>query len=248
MDVAPAKYVYGVVPDSADPPASPGIGGAPLELIASEGVAAIVSELSDGELRMGRAEMQAHSQVLEQALARGTVLPMRFGVVMAGDVAVRSHLLDAHRDELSSQLQELAGKVELTVRATYEEDTLMREVVREDQDVRRLRDSLRGTPEDATYYGRIELGERVAQAVERKRERDQDEILEALAPLALDVRLGQPAHERIALSASFLIEEQRMQEFDAAVESVAAAQANRMRLKYIGPLPPHSFVELATEA
>jgi hypothetical protein len=192
--------------------------------------------------------MEAHSQVLEQALARGTVLPMRFGVVMGGDAVVRRHLLDAHRDELSSQLQELAGKVELTVRATYEADTLMREVVRENQELRRLRDSLRGTPEDATYYGRIELGERVAQAVERKRERDQNEILDALAPLALDVHLGQPAHERIALSASFLIEEDRMQEFDAAVESVAAAEANRMRFKYIGPLPPHSFVELATEA
>ncbi len=248
MEKRPARYVYGVVPHAVDPPAIPGIGGAPLQLITSDGLAALVSEVPDGELRMGREEMTVHSKVLEEALSRGTVLPMRFGVVMAGDAAVDRHLLHAHRDALSSQLEELEGKVELSLRATYEEDSLMREVVCEDQDVARLSESLRGAPEDATYYGRIELGELVARAVERKRERDADEILVALTPLALDVRVAEPAHERIALSASFLVERERLEEFDHAVERAAAAQANRIRFKYTGPLPPHSFVELASEA
>lgn len=245
---APAKYVYGVTAGSADPPAEPGIGGAPLELIAGEGVAALVSNVAGAEVRMGRGEITVHSEVLEHAMALGTVLPMRFGVVMPDASAVRSQLLDAHRDELVAQLAALEGKVELSVRATYEEDALMREVVSEDPDVRRLRGSLRGASEDATYYQRIELGELVAKAVERKRERDAGAILQALVPLALDVRVAEPAHERIALSASFLVERNRIEQFDGALESVAAAEADRMRFKYIGPLPPHSFVELATVA
>lgn len=248
MAITSAKYVYGIVPEAVDPPAGPGIGGAPLQLIAGEGAAALVSDLLDTELRIGREELTVHARVLERALAQGTVLPMRFGVVMAGEAAVRRHVLDAHHDELCSQLADLAGKVELNLRATYESENLMREVVREDQDVARLRAALQGAPEDATYYGRIRLGELVAGAVERKRESDANDILAVLAPLALAVEVAEPAHERIALSASFLVERGRMEEFDAAVDGVGAGQTNRMRLKYTGPLPPHSFVELAAEA
>lgn len=236
------KYIYGVVPSRAEPPSAPGIGGATVGLIASDGVAALASDAPDGELAMGRAAMTTHARVLEAAHATGTVLPMRFGVVMDDDAQVVARLLDAHREELLAQLVEFDGKAELKLRATYEEEPVLREVVAEDQDVARLRESLRGAPEDATYYGRIQLGELVTRAIERKRERDAGVIMEALSPLALAVELAPPPHERIVLSASFLVEQSALPDFDAAVERVGEAQAGRMRFKYTGPLPPHSFV------
>ncbi|HEY2436500.1 MAG TPA: GvpL/GvpF family gas vesicle protein, partial [Solirubrobacteraceae bacterium] len=59
----------------------------------------------------------------------------------------------------------------------------------------------------------------------------------------------EPAHERIAADASFLVERERIAEFDAEVDRIGRAQAGRLRLKLTGPLPPHSFVRLAaTEA
>jgi hypothetical protein len=243
-----AMYVYGVLSAGDEPPQIAGIGGAPLHEVTSDGIAALVSELSDEELRLGREEMTAHARVLEEALQHGTVLPMRFGVVMAGEPAVKSDLLDAHLDELKEQLSEMTGKVELRLRAVYDEPTLMREVVEEDQDIARLRRSLRGAPEDATYYGRIQLGEMVAKAVERKRASDAGQILEALTPLALAIQVGEPNNERIVVNASFLVERERMAEFDAAVDEIGRDEADRMRLKYTGPLPPHSFVQLRTGA
>jgi Gas vesicle synthesis protein GvpL/GvpF len=243
-----ATYVYGVLRADDEPPNIKGIGGAPLQEVTSDGIAALVSDMSDHELKLGREEMTTHARVLEEALQNGTVLPMRFGVVMAGEPAVKSALLDAHLDELKQQLSEMTGKVELRVRAVYDEQNLMREVVQEDQDIARLRDSLRGAPEDATYYGRIQLGEMVAKAVERKRDDDAAQLLDILAPLALAVQAGEPNNERIVLNASFLVERDDMAEFDDAVDAVGRAQADRMRLKYTGPLPPHSFVRLRTEA
>src|ERR1700694_5306833 len=91
-----ATYVYGVLSADDDPPQIAGIGGAPLHEVTSDGIAALVSDLSDKELRLGREEMTAHARVLEEALQQGTVLPMRFGVVMAGAPAVKTNLLDAH--------------------------------------------------------------------------------------------------------------------------------------------------------
>jgi hypothetical protein len=242
-----AKYIYGVLAGDAAPPDQPGIGGAPLGLVAEGGLAALTSDAPEGDLTMGREAMTAHARVLEAAHALGTVLPMRFGVVMADDAEIVERLLRPHRDELTAQLEEFDGKAELKLRATYEEEPVLREVVREDQDVARLRDSLRGAPEDATYYGRIQLGELVSRAMERKREHDAAAIMETLSPLALATELAPPPHERIVLSASFLVPQSALADFDQAVERVGESQAGRMRFKYTGPLPPHSFVKFAED-
>ena len=245
MSPAPAKYVYGVIAAAGDPPSVAGIGGAEVALIHNTEIAAIVSDIDPEGLKLGRDAMTAHARVLEDAIAAGTVLPMRFGVVMAGEEAVRRQLLETRHGELLAQLEQLAGKVELRLRASYEEDRLMREAVTTDPEIRRLRDSLSGMPEDATYYGRIQLGELVAATVERIRQADADQILAELSPLAVATEAGDPGHERVALNASFLVERDRIAEFDERVDQIGGAQAERMRFKYTGPLPPHSFVELA---
>lgn len=191
----------------------------------------------------------AHAQVLEEALqAAGVVLPMRFGVVMPSEDSVRRQLLDEHRAELEAQLAELEGKVELNVKAIYDEEVVLREVLGENPDIAELRESLRGQPEDATYYERIRVGEMVAGAINGKRERDERQILDRLEPLAVATEVGEPIHERMAANASFLVARDRMEAFDRAVDDLAAEQRERMRFKYTGPLPPHSFVELSVEA
>jgi hypothetical protein len=243
-----AEYVYGVVDAGAELPEGTGIAGAPLRLIASGSAAALVSELPDEELRFGREEAMTHARVLESALAHGTVLPMRFGVVVSSPDEVRERVLSGHAEELSAQLEQLEGKVEMSVRAVYEEEPLMREIVESHPEIARRRDGLRGQPEDATYYERIGLGEMVAGAIERTREQDANTLLELLSPLALAVEIGEPSHERVALSASFLLDRQQLGKFDDTLEEVARAQAGRMRFKLTGPLPPHSFVQLAGAA
>lgn len=241
-------YLYGIVDANAKPPAGRGIANAPLYVIAGDGVAVLVSDVPAGEVRLGREEMLAHARVLEAAIADGTVLPMRFGIVMSDADEIRERLLDDHAADLSDQLGEFDGKVEIRIRAVYEENALLREVVREDPQIEALRRSMAGRSEDATYYARIELGERVAAGVERKREHDGATIVDALAPVALAVEEGKTAHERVALNASFLVDRARLEQFDAILDEVAALNAGRIRFKYTGPLPPHSFVQLAGSA
>ena len=238
------EYVYGIVERKAQAPDGTGIGGSSLRLITDDGAAALVSELEQRELTLGREELLAHARVLESAVAAGTVLPMRFGIVMEGEQDVRERLLQAHAAELRTQLERFADKVEVSIRASYDEDRLMREVLAENPTIRRLRESVHGKPEDATYYERIRLGELVSQAVERKREADSSNLLEALRPFTADVQVAPPAHERVALNAAFLIERKRLPDFDQVVEGFAEGQGGRLQFKYTGPLAPASFVEL----
>lgn len=241
-----ADYVYGVVAADARPPSTTGLGGEPLRTVIGDGgVAALVSDLDSGEFQLGRDEVLTHSRVLTDALGQGPVLPMRLGIVMESDADVLARLLEPYAGELGVQLAEFAGKFEANVRVVYEEAALMQEVVAAYPEIARLREAIQGPDPDATYYERIQLGQLVAEAVERIREADAEKLLSALRLVSLDQNVSPPAHERVALNAAFLLDEKHSGEFDQVLEAIAEGQAGRLRFRYTGPLPPHSFVELA---
>ena len=245
---ANAKYVYGVVRAStAKAVDARGIDDRPVEVVSLDEVGALTSEVPDGDLEAGRDELLAHSRALEGAFESGVVLPMRFGIVMDGDDAVRERLLEPHREELAAQLDELDGKVEVNIKGIYDEAAILREVVTEERDIAKLRELISGKPEDATYPERIQLGELISAALERKRESDSVAIVDRLAEHATAIDEGAPVHERMAVSCSFLVERERLEEFDRTLDALAEEQGGRIRFKYTGPLPPHSFVELSLE-
>jgi hypothetical protein len=242
------SYVYGVVRAPASMPKGKGIDGWPLRVVKVGDLGALVSDVpDDGPIEAGRDELMTHSRVLENALERGPVLPMRFGIVMPDEAAIRAELLKPHRRELAEQLDALEDKVELNVKGLYDEASILREILEEDREVAELRELIRDQPENAAYYERIRLGELIAEALTAKRENDERWILDELAPHAIAVEPGKLVHEHMVVSASFLVERARQADFDAALERIAADQHPRVGFKLTGPLPPHSFVELSLE-
>jgi hypothetical protein len=215
--------------------------------VRADGIGAITSDVPAEDLEAGREELLAHARVLEKSLDHGTVLPMRFGVVLPSEDAVRDQLLDPHRRELEDQLEQMEGKVEVNIKAIYDEAALLTEVIRERPEIGELQEQIRGQPVDAMYYERIRLGELVAESVNQKRDADGAALTDRLAAHAAAIEVGEPVHERMALNASFLVDRDRLAKFDAELDEIAAEQRDRMRFKYTGPLAPHSFVELAME-
>ncbi len=91
---------------------------------------------------------------------------------------------------------------------------------------------------------RVRLGEGVARALEAKREVDARAVLEELAPLAVEIRVEEEPIEGIVVKAAFLVDGANLAAFDETIERVARERASRMTFKYVGPLPPHDFVDL----
>jgi ribosomal protein S13 len=238
-----ATYVYGVVRASEAPKIdAAGFGRDARVRNLTEGeLTAIVSDVDAGFVEAGREDLERHMAVLEQAALSATVVPLRFGTVMPDDDAVTAELLRGRAAEIEERLAALDGRVELTLSGTYEE-RIFGEVVAEQPEVAALRERVRGRDENATYYDRIRLGELVAEAMAAKRQRDTEQVLAKLRPLADDVRVGDVSHERSVLKASFLVHRDRLPEFDRAAEEVAAQNRTRIRFNYAGPLPPYDFV------
>lgn len=239
-----AQYVYGYM-RAADAPAAAGEGvgepPGPVERIVEGDLAALVTPVGEGGIAPRRANLLAHADVLRRALDSGTVLPMRFGMVVADGDTVRAELA-ARGGELGEALAGLDGRVEMNVSALYREDVLLNEVLAENPALVSAGRGIQGRPEAATHFERIRLGEQVAQAVEAKRAGDAAAIVRALGDHALAVHESDPAHERMVVNAAFLVERAAADAFDAAVESVSRERAERMRFKLLGPLPAHSFV------
>jgi hypothetical protein len=244
------RYVYGIVrPPDALSISSPGVGdGARVGVVSHGELGAIVSRFDGDVVQANRRNLTAHSDVLQEALATTTVVPMRFGVVLPSEQAVVDELLRARHDELVRLLEDVEGRVELSVKAFYRGDVALREVVRDDPAIARLSQATRGLPEAATYYDRVRLGQLVAEAVRAKRVEDAAPILERLRPLADAVVADEELPERMVLKAAFLVARDRVPEFDRAVDEIARDVSERLQLKYLGPLAPHTFATFTLPA
>lgn len=241
-----AAYVYGVVaPQVAFEASASGIEGAARpRLLAGDRATAIVADVPDEPVETTRANLVGHADVLAEAARQATVLPMRFGTVFPGDREVEEELLVERGAALEALLAEYAGKVEVTLRGSFEDpEAVLRDAVASDPEIGRLNAETRDLPADATHFARIRLGELVAHAVEARRSAEERRILARLEGLAEAVRRESELPERVVLNAAFLVGRDRLDEFDRAVDDVARDLAGTIRFSYAGPLALHSFAE-----
>lgn len=196
---------------------------------------------------MRRSDLHAHLRALEAVFEQTTVLPCRFGTVLASEDDVRQHLLGARRAELHALLESLAGHVQLNVKAIYDEPEVLREVVAADPRIAGVRERARALGE-AAYYENIRLGELVTARLSDRRAGDAERIHARLAPLAADVAVdSRDADALLVLKASFLVERTRLEGFEAELEALAGEHAPAIRFEIVGPLPPTAFVSLGEE-
>jgi hypothetical protein len=236
-------YVYGVIAtaNAGSMPAG-GVEGSAVRVVEDGDVAALVSDLEATTLAAAR-EVRAHWRVLEHASADTTVLPVRFGTVLAGDDAVRDELLAPNAGRLAALLRDLEGRVQMSVKGTYAEDGLLRGVVAASPAVAALRARIAQMPSDAAYYERIRLGELVAGEVERVRAQDTAFALQMLEAHAVAAHADPATVPDAAFNLAFLVERDALDAFGAAVGALIEEFGERVAVRYVGPLVPYSFAE-----
>ncbi|GAA0938917.1 GvpL/GvpF family gas vesicle protein [Actinocorallia libanotica] len=236
-------YVYGVVPaDAGLSGGLKGTRGGEVFLVEEGDVAAVVSEFLPSGPLGSREDLLAHEGVVSAVAERTTVLPLRFGAVVTTPEAVAEEMLVPHHDWFAKALKDLKGRHEFIVTGTYVEETVLREVLEEQPEVRRLQQSTRDMPEEAAYYDRIRLGELIVQALEGKRQADTEALMEALSPHALAVAPREPKDEDTAADVAFLVDDGDRSRFEREVGELEQSWEGRIRLRLLGPLAPYDFV------
>ncbi|WP_418960666.1 GvpL/GvpF family gas vesicle protein [Streptomyces tritici] len=234
-------YVYAITNDSHPLrldglPAVSGDEDTTLRSVKEGSLCAVVSELTR-ELTAKRDDVEAHHTVQDRLWADGVTLPLGFGFTAEDEDVVHAVLREG-ADLYAERLEELKDRVEFNVKGILDEDTALRQIVGESDDVRRLNDATREG--GGTYEDRLELGRLVNEAVQAKQQALAESVLAELRP-QIHAERSEPSQQYF-VNSSFLVDRDRADEFAKTAGRLADDGPDGVELRIRGPLPPYSFV------
>jgi hypothetical protein len=241
------KYIYCIIGTRQDRNFGPlGIGGRGDEVltIGYDDLSMVVSSYPVTEVAGTRESMVGHEKVIEEVMREfDSVLPVRFGTIASNADEIRS-LLDRRRREFKNALRDMDHKVELGVKAMWKDmDTIFDGIVDENKAIRNLRQYL---IENGTHniQARTQLGQLVKKELDKKKERQAEEIAERLRRTSFGYKLNKAIGDEMFMNAAFLVDRGREKEFDNIVDDLGSEYQDAVEFMYAGPLPVFNFVNI----
>ena len=240
------KYIYGIIGTNGVRNFGPiGVGGrgAMVSTINYQDISAVISNYPMDKYELSKENLIAHQRVIEQVMCDYTVLPTRAFTVAANAEEVRDFLRKRYR-KLTSLLKDMDNKIEMGLIACWKDmASIFHEIVNENDEIKQLKERIAQTPEPQTLKDRISLGKMVADALAAKKESEGDDFLRPLQKTALDLCRNDVRSDEMIVNAAFLIDRAREKEFDNKVSELDLKYSQRIRFKYVGPVPPYNFVD-----
>jgi hypothetical protein len=240
------RYVYGVI-STREPVqfGKIGIGGLG-ELVYSVhhgDIAAVVSKTPVFIFDPNRDNALAHEHVIESVMKQFTVIPMSFGTVFRTDDDIKEVLKSIY-PSLKDVLKQMEGKVEFGLKVTWDRDQIIEELKREDEEIHRFHQEITRKHLQSTYLARMQLGRMIDKSLADRAAQYVREIYEGLRTACVASRDNKPIGDKMILNAAFLIQRDREEQFDAAVNRIAKRFGSHLNFKYTGPWPPYNFVNI----
>jgi len=239
------KYLYCITGNNHERNFGPiGIGGRGDEVItvSYNDLGAVISNAPIKKYPTTRENTITHEKVIEKVMGEEqTLLPVKFGTVAGSAQDVRDVLRKRYR-EFKDILREMDNKVELGVRALWlDMEKIFSEILEQREDIKRLRNKTAHRP---TRESMIRVGELVKDALEKKKKKEANPIVNTLKRISTDFRLNNTFGDKMFLNAAFLVDRDQEKEFDNEVDTLRAKYEKRMKIIYVGPVPPFNFVNI----
>lgn len=206
-------------------------------------VAAVVSRTPVFIFDPTRDNALAHEHVAETVMKNHTIVPMAFGTVFRTEEDIKEVLKSIY-SSLKDVLRQMTGKQEFGLKVTWDRDRIIEELKREHEEIRRFHQELTRKHLQSTYFARMQLGRMIDKALMELAAKYVRDIYDGLRNVCVASKDNKPIGDKMILNASFLIEKERENEFDAAVTRVAQKFGERLNFRYTGPWPPYNFVNI----
>lgn len=221
--------------------------------VVHRGIGAVVSPSPKPKYPIDRHNALAHQRVMEHVMAQGhTVLPVKFNTIaeaangLGPEERIVQHVLAKRFGELASLLAAMSTRAEVGLKALWRQrTTVFEEIVNSSQEIRRLRNQVARAEGQTPVGALVTLGERVKHALDAKKEREHRELLDTVRGLVVDVRTNKTFGDQMFANFAFLVERSQLEALDRKLGELAALAAERIQLRYVGPLPPSNFIELS---
>jgi hypothetical protein len=244
VDVRSGKYVYCIIQTTEPRRFGPiGIGSDPtaVHTVSYRDIAAVVSDTPLEVYDPTRENVLAHERVNEAVMRDYTVIPMSFSTVFKTSEDIVELLRSAY-DAFRDVLVKMQDKLEFGLKVLWEPETVIREIEKEDENLRLLRQEI-SNQKGSTYFARMQYGRMVDAALQARSEEYVRTIFDGLRAVSVASRTNRPIGDKMILNAAFLVARDREADFDAKVKEIDARYENLI-LKYTGPWPPYNFVNI----
>ena len=241
------QYIYAIAAIQEEKHFGPiGIGGegSDVSTVCYQDIGAVLSPSPVKEYPITRANTLAHQKVMETVMADYPMLPVRFGTIAEGLEMIREKVLKDRYKELKDLLQYHRDKVELGLKALWPQmEAVFNEIIEENREIKRLKQRLM-SGRGGTQRDQVKLGEMVKKALETKKGREERELLQNLKGLSVEHKTNRVFGDQMITNSAFLVKKEQEKAFDQAVDTLSHRYNGRMKLKYVGPVPPCNFVEI----
>ena len=239
------KYVYCIIRTARPVSFGPiGIGCEPAEVytVGYHDLAAVVSDTALVVHDPTRENVLAHQGVAETVMRSYTVIPMSFGTVFKTCEDIVELLRSAY-DAFRDVLDKMQDKFEFGLKVLWDRDQIVREIEREDENVRRLKQEI-SAQKGSTYFARMQYGRLVDATLQARSEQYVAEVFASLRDVAVASRANKPIGDKMILNAAFLVSRKQEAAFDARVKEIGQRYDGKLTFKYTGPWPPYNFVNI----
>lgn len=241
------QYIYAVV--ATDDEKNLGFGGignsgGEVSIVCYQDIGAVISPSPIVKHAVTRTNTMTHQKIMEELMQYYPLLPVRFGTIAERIDMVKETLLKSRYQELKENLMYVGDKVELGLKALWMDmATVFQEIVEENMDIKRMKERLMSR-RTKMQRDQVRLGELVKKALEKKKKREEGKILKVLEDIWTDYKINNAFGDQMVTNSAFLVEKDREKAFDDAMERLMDEYKDRIRFKYVGPVPPCNFVEI----
>ena len=238
------KYVYCIVHTEQSLRFGPiGIGSEPADVhsVNFKDIAAVVSDTPLEVYDPTRENVLAHERVNEVVMRDHTVIPMSFSTVFKTSEDIVELLRTAY-DAFRDVLVKMRDKLELGVKVLWEPEVVIREIEKDDENLRLLRQEI-SSQKGSTYFARMQYGRLVDSLLAERSEQLVADIFSTLSSVSVASRTNKPIGDKMVLNAAFLVARDRESDFDMKVKEMDAKYEN-LKFKFTGPWPPYNFVNI----
>jgi Gas vesicle synthesis protein GvpL/GvpF len=246
--VSEGIYVYCII-ESPEPRSfgKIGIGGRGDEVytIHYKELAAVVSRTPLMVYDPTRENALTHEHVNEIVMIDNgfTPVPMSFGTLFKTEEDIVEFLKDTY-EALRDVLRKMKDKLEFGLKVNWDRETVLADVERDYEEIRRLKAQIENDQATSTYFARMQLGRLVEQALAERSELFVREIYDELRDAAIASRSNKVIGDRMIMNAAFLVERTTADLFDKKVQSIGKRYEGKLKFTYTGPWPPYNFVTI----
>jgi hypothetical protein len=235
-------YAYGVI-DSKDTIDETifGLEGAGVYNVSYRDIGVAVSELRQNIQETTDANVLKHEEVIETLMAKFTILPVKFSTIFNTKEALLS-MVESYYQDFKDNLVRLHNKVEFGIKVIWQADIIKQRIVAALDKAKR--NVVISTDSPAKSFVKEKYEKHI---IEKEFGEEANSCIAAVDDhfnkIVVEKKLRRLQTGDLLLNASYLVENQRQNDFRRAFEQLKNAPGD-LKLLFSGPWPCYNFINL----